>query len=67
MNTKDIILSLVKIGDTVEIVPSSKMPNADRKFRVQDITKNGFIYGISENCDGYLMPFYAIEDIKIVK
>lgn len=65
--TSSMVLQMVKPGDTVEIVPNNKFPNADRVFKVDDITEEGFLYGLSEYCDGYVMPFYWIEDLKIVK
>lgn len=61
------ILNMVKVGDVVEITPIDKVPNAERRFKVDDITKEGFLYGLSETCDGYVIPFYWIKDIKIVK
>lgn len=61
------VLQMVKPGDIVEIQPIDKFPNAERKFKVDAITKNGFIYGVSEYCDGYEMPFYWIKSLKIVK
>lgn len=63
---KETIIALVKLGDTVEITPISKVPNAERRFKVNDILDNGFLYGLSTTCDGYVMPFSWIEDIKIV-
>lgn len=62
----DIILNLVKPGDIVEIIPIDKFPNAERKFKVDEITKEGFLYGLSETCDGYVIPFNWIKDISIV-
>lgn len=63
---KETIIALVKPGDTVEITPISKVPNAERRFKVNDILDDGFLYGLSTTCDGYVMPFSWIEDIKIV-
>lgn len=63
---KETIIALVKPGDTVEITPISKVPNAERRFNVNDILNDGFLYGLSTTCDGYVMPFSWIEDIKIV-
>ena len=60
------VISLVKRGDTLEITPIDKLPNFDRKIKVDYVTKDGFIYGMSSTCDGYLYPFYAIKDCKIV-
>lgn len=61
------VLSMVKPGDTIEIEPIDKFPNAERKFKVDGITEEGFLYGLSEYCDGYAIPFYWIKNIKIVK
>lgn len=62
-----VVLNTVKPGDMVEIKPISKVPNCERRFRVDDITKEGFLYGLSETCDGYIIPFNWIDKIKIVK
>lgn len=62
----EIVLQMVKAGDTVEIVPIDKFPNAERKFKVDEITKEGFLYGLSEYCDGYVIPFNWIKELKIV-
>ena len=63
---KEMIIALVKPGDTVEITPISKVPDAERRFKVDEILDDGFLFGLSTTCDGYLMPFEWIEDIKIV-
>ena len=63
---KEIVMALVKPGDTVEITPISNVPNAERRFKVNEVLDDGFLYGLSTNCDGYVMPFGWIEDIKIV-
>ena len=64
--TKEIIIALVKPGDTVEITPIPKVPNAERRFKVDEILDDGFLHGLSTTCDGYVMPFTWIQDIKIV-
>lgn len=64
---KEIIIALVKPGDTVEITPISKVLNAERRFKVNDILDDGFLYGLSTTCDGHVIPFSWIEDIKIVE
>lgn len=63
---KGIVMSLVKPGDMVEITPISKVPNAERRFKVDEVLDDGFLYGLSETCDGYVIPFTWIQDIKIV-
>lgn len=63
---RDVVIANVKVGDTVEIVPIDKVPNAERRFKVDDKTKEGFLYGVSEYCDGYVIPYYWIKSIKIV-
>ena len=63
---KETIIALVKPGDTVEITPIPKVSNAERRFKVNDILDDGFLYGLSTTCDGYVMPFTWIQDIKIV-
>ena len=63
---KETIIALVKPGDTVEIIPIPKVPNAKRRFKVDEILNDGFLFGLSTTCDGYLMLFEWIEDIRIV-
>lgn len=62
----DAVLPCIKSGDTVEIVPIDKFPNAERRFMVNDKLEEGFLYGLSETCDGYVMPYSWIKEIKIV-
>lgn len=64
---KEIIIALVQPGDTVKITPTRNAPNAERKFKVNAVLDDGFLYGCSTTCDGYVMPFSWIKDIKIVK
>lgn len=64
--TRDIIISMVKVGDTLEITPIPKVPNAERRFKVDGILEEGFLYGVSETCDGHIIPYYWIQDIKII-
>ena len=63
----EIILSMVKKGDTIEIEPIDKVPNIDKHFKVDEVLDNGFLYGCSIRCDGYVIPFNWIKNIKIVK
>lgn len=63
---KEMIIALVQPGDTVKITPNRKMPKADRTFKVDAVLESGFLYGCSTTCDGYVMPFTWIKDIKIV-
>ena len=63
---KETIIALVKPGDIVEITPIPKFPNAERRFKVNEVLDNGFLYGLSTTCDGYVIPFSWIQDIKIV-
>lgn len=44
-----------------------KLPNFDRKIKVQSITKDGYIYNMTDRYDGDLYPFWAIKDLKIIK
>lgn len=64
---RDTILTLVKVGDTIEITPHPKVPNTEKVFRVDDILEEGFLYGVSETCDGYVIPYSWIKDIKIIR
>lgn len=65
--TKDIVIGLVKKGDHLEITPIDKLPDFDKEITVQDVLDNGFLYGVTDRCDGYVYPFWAIKDVKIVK
>ena len=38
----NVILNIIKVGDAVEITPKEKFPNAERRFKVDDICKEGF-------------------------
>jgi hypothetical protein len=57
----------VKVGDTVRIVPKSKVPNADREFTVNELRNDGFLYGVSCTCDGYVMPYSWIKSLRVIK
>lgn len=63
---RDMVIALVKRGDTVRITPIDRMPNLDREFKVDYVNEKGFIYGLSPYSDGYQMPFWAIKDIEII-
>ena len=43
MATKNEILSMVKVGDTVEITPIEKLPNLDRKFKVNKFIEEEWV------------------------
>lgn len=64
--TRDMTIALVKRGDTIQIKPIDSMPNLDRVIKVQYVEKDGFWYGMTSSCDGYLLPFWAIKSIKII-
>ena len=59
--------SKVKPGDVVRIVPIDKVPNADREFKVNELLEDGFLYGLSTTCDGYVMPYFWIKSLQVVK
>lgn len=59
--------NMVKAGDTVRIVPVDMFPNATRKFTVYKLTEEGFLYGVSTTCDGYVMPYSWIKSLKVIK
>ena len=61
-----IVLAMVKPGDEVEITPIDRVPNCERHFKVDEVLADGFLYGCSITCDGYVIPFSWIKDIKIV-
>lgn len=54
-------------GDTVRIVPIDKVPNADREFKVNKLLNEGFLYGLSTTCDGYVMPYSWIKSLRVIK
>lgn len=60
-----ISFSAVENGDTITV--KYKNPNlfSKKKFKVDytDYTNECFVYGLSESCDGYQIPFWAIEQI----
>lgn len=58
--------NLVKPGDTIKITPIDKVPNCEREIKVDYITEEGFLYGLSETCDGWIIPFNWIKDFEIV-
>lgn len=64
---RDIVLGMVKVGDTIEITPNPKVPNAEKIFKVDEILEEGFLYGSSETCDGYVIPYSWIKDVKIIQ
>ena len=57
----------VKVGDTVRIVPIDKVPNAERQFKVNALLDQGFLYGLSTTCDGYVIPYSWIKRLTVVK
>lgn len=59
------IINCVKRGTILEIEPIDKLPNFEHEIKVDYVTKDGFVYGMSTTCDGYLYPFYAIKSLKI--
>ena len=61
-----IVMGMLQRNDLVRIVPIKKCPNAERVFVVDDILDNGFLYGVSETCNGYVIPFNWVEDISII-
>ena len=66
MTNLSIILPLVKPGDRVRIVPRASVPNAQREFKVNAILPDGFLFGVTERCDGYILPFMWIKEIAII-
>ena len=57
----------VKKGDTVRIVPIDSVPNAERVFKVDELLNQGFLYGCSITCDGYVIPYSWIKSIRVIK
>lgn len=60
-NETKIILSLVRPGTIVNIEPIKQVPNCEKYFKVIDVTRDGLVYG-----DGYLIPYFWINKIRIV-
>lgn len=52
-------------GQRVRITPIDSMPNLPREIVVDEVTSEGLIYGITETCDGFDYPFWAIKKIEI--
>lgn len=65
--TKEFIIALVTKGDCLEIVPINNLPNLPKKIKVDEVRADGFLYGLSASCDGFIYPFWAIKSLKIVK
>lgn len=65
--SRDIIIALVKPGDTIKVKARESLPNFSGTYKVDYLVDDGFLYGVSGSCDGYTMPFWAIEEIAIVK
>lgn len=59
-------ISEVKVGDTIRITPKNNVPNAQREFKVDDITLDGFVFGCSTTSDGRMIPFSWIKSIRKV-
>ena len=55
----------VKKGDIINITPIDKVPNCERQIKVDEVTSEGFLYGVSTTCDGWIIPFYWIKDFEI--
>ena len=66
MSARDMTIALVQRGDTIQIKPIDSLPYLDRIIKVQSVEKDGFWYGMTGSCDGYLLPFWAIKSIKII-
>lgn len=57
----------VNVGDTIRIVPIASVPNAEREFKVNALLNDGFLYGLSTTCDGYVIPYSWIKSLRVVK
>lgn len=54
-------------GDIVVITPHEKFPNADRELDFYMLTPEGILYGVSERCDGCIMPYSWIKEFTVRK
>ena len=61
-----IILNMVRPGNTVKIIPVDERLDLSKVFTVQGVSRKAFIYGITENCDGYEMQYKDIKEIRII-
>lgn len=61
-----VVMALIKKGDIVEIEPIDKIPGCDIKFKVDEVLPDGLLYGCSETCDGFVVPFKWIKHIRIL-
>lgn len=59
------VLSSIRPGMRVKITPIPKVPDADTEFVVNEVRDDGFLYGVTETCDGYVMPFAWIDGISV--
>lgn len=55
----------------LRLTPIPKLPNMDRDVVVNCIRnwsgEPSIVYGMSERCDGYAIPFSWIEDYEIIE
>ena len=64
----EIIINILNPGDVVQITTTNSAPDeCPKKFKVNDILKDGLLYNCSITCDGYIFPYSWIKEIKIVK
>ena len=56
----------VKVGDRIRIVPIDSVPNAEREFKVNALLNEGFLYGLSTTCDGYVIPYSWVKSFKVI-
>lgn len=65
--SKAVTISAVKDGDRVHITYKKPFRSFEPDFVVSYKTDKALVYGCSITCDGYSIPYMAIEKIEIVQ
>ena len=67
---EEIALNAMKPGTRLRLEPIKKLPNMDRDIVLDGITdclgEPAILYGVSETCDGYSIPFSWIESYEVL-
>lgn len=64
--TRDMVWALVQPGDVVKVKAISTLPGFSGVYRVQYKYDESFAWGITDRSDGYEMPLWAVDTIKIL-
>lgn len=63
-NSQTLEMIDIKKGDKLFIEPIDTLPNLERSIVAQDVSDEGIYYGVTEESDGKLYPFWAIKSIR---